>query len=541
MRIKNPERSEKKNSYLPKLFLICSLIVVCVLSFILIRGCEKKEPISDTVRLEIDTKTTTPLRKELYGFNTNMISGDYGYLDTDFIALTNMLQPKTLRFPGGTVGNFYHWKTAGFLENEMTTTLSSQLNKRNKGNYVKLQKRRNGKISFDDFMQLCNDLSITPIVVVNLWTGSPEESAAWVRYSKEMGYDVNHWELGNEYYLEQYANKFPTAETYMKVAKEHALAMKAVNPDIKVSVCASPVAFHREGWLKKIAQRKWDEKLAEDSTSSTTHWYDAYTVHVYAYKTVKKVEIEEMRGYLFGWIHNEFEEALDYYQKLFPNKEMWVTEWNIANPANRVANTQLHAMYAGDFFLRMLSKPNITQANFHVIAGPGKGFPVFSPITPPSQRTFWKYGGEPESDYGDTIRRTVYFSFQLIGEAFKVSDTQFDVSLPNLPMFEGGLDYKGKQMPGIQVQATGNTENVFILVSNRTGTDLTPQLFIDEKRMNSEINYRYVANEQLTATNGGNAEMEGSGKIEVEIQDWIGNVKELTIPKNSFGVLEVRK
>ena len=80
------------------------------------------------MRLEIDTKTTTPLRKELYGFNTNMISGDYGYLDTDFIALTNVLQPKTLRFPGGTVGNFYHWKTAGFLENEMTTTLSSQLN-----------------------------------------------------------------------------------------------------------------------------------------------------------------------------------------------------------------------------------------------------------------------------------------------------------------------------------------------------------------------------------------------------------------------------
>ena len=43
--------------------------------------------------------------------------------------------------------------------------------------------------------------------------------------------------------------------------------------------------------------------------------------------------------------------------------------------------------------------------------------------------------------------------------------------------------------------------------------------------MNSEIHYRYVANEQLTATNGGNAEMEGSGKIEVEIREWIGNVR----------------
>ena len=32
----------------------------------------------------------------------------------------------------------------------------------------------------------------------------------------------------------------------------------------------------------------------------TTSFYDAYTVHVYAYKAVRKKEIEEMRGYLMG-------------------------------------------------------------------------------------------------------------------------------------------------------------------------------------------------------------------------------------------------
>jgi alpha-L-arabinofuranosidase len=481
------------------------------------------------------------LKKELYGFNTNMISGDYGYLDTDFFALTKALQPKTLRFPGGTVGNFYHWQTKGFIKSEMESTLYPQLNKRNKGNYVKLQKRRNGIISFDDFMQLCQELNITPIVVVNLWTGSPEESADWVRYAKTKGYKITHWELGNEYYLPHYANKYRTAEIYMREAKKHALAMKAVNPNIKVSVCATPIAFHKEGWLIKTAQRKWDKKLAEDTYPLTNSWYDAYTVHVYAYKAVRKTDIENMRGYLFGWIHFGIDEAMEYYEKLFPNKEMWVTEWNIANPANRVANTQLHAMYVGDFFLKMLSKPRITQANFHVIAGPGKGFPVFSRITPMSKRTFWKYGGEPESDYGDTIRRTVYYPFQLIGEAFAESDTQFAVSLQNMPMLEGQLEYKGKQMSAVQVQAIGNTETVYIFVSNRSADELTPQLAIDGKHLKKEIYYRYVANESLTATNGGNAEMEGSGEIEVRIQEWTGNSAELTIPKNSFGVIEVKK
>ena len=541
MRDVNQDRIEKRNLFSSMVFLFSIILVVCVLFLVVIRGCENKSLISGGVRFEVNTQAKTRLRKDLYGFNTNMISGDYGYLDEDFIALTKALQPKTLRFPGGTVGNFYHWKTEGFLKGEMGSTLSPQLNKRNRGNFVRLQKRRNGIIPFDDFMQLCQESSITPIVVVNLWTGTPEESAEWVHYAKTKGYKVTHWELGNEYYLPHYANKFRTAETYMKEAKKHALAMKAVNPDIKVSVCATPVAFHKEGWLMKTAQRKWDEKLAENTYPSTNSWYDAYTVHVYAYKAVRKTDIEKMRGYLFGWIHFGIDEAMEYYEKLFPNKEMWVTEWNIANPANRVANTQLHAMYAGDFFLKLLSIPNITQANFHVITGPGKGFPVFSRITPASPKTFWKYGGEPESDYGGTIRRTVYYPFQLIGETFAESDAQFAVSLQNLPLLEGELEYKGKQTSAIQVQAIGNTKTVYIMVSNRSADQLSPQLIFDGKRLKKEIRYRYVANESLTATNGGNAEMEGSGEIEVRIQEWTGNSAELLIPKNSFGVIEVKK
>ena len=501
-------------------------------------GCQKNKVPPDTLRLEIDTRNSQPLRQALYGFNTNMINGDYGYLDTNFVELTKVLAPKTLRFPGGTVGNFYHWEPGGFFENEMVSTLNTKLNSRNKRNYARLQKLREGKIVFDDFMRLCNTLNIVPIVVVNLWTGSPEESAAWVSYAKNKGYHVKHWELGNEYYLPHYLNKYPTVETYIAEAKKHAAAMKAIDPDIKVSVCATPIAFHKEGWLVKTQQRKWDEGLAADPS-----FYDAYTVHVYAYKAVRKKEIEEMRGYLMGWIHFAVTEALDYYEKLFPNKEMWITEWNIANPVNRVANTQLHAMYVGDFFLKMLAIPNITQANFHVIAGPGKGFPAFSLITPENPGgTFWKYGGEPESDFGNTIRRAVYPAFQLIGEAFDQTDTQFTLSIQNQPFLMGAIEYQGKQIPGLQAQAIGTeaAEQLVILVSNRTSEQHAPHLFVDNKHYEDSVTYRYVADERLNATNGGNAEMEGSGEIEVRIQEWHGKATKLIIPKNSFGILKLK-
>ena len=335
------------NSQLVKLIIIVVILLLCLLFYALVLDRDIPESPVNSLQIKIDTQSSIPLRKELYGFNSNMMSGDYGYLDEDFVALTKALRPKTLRFPGGTVGNFYHWNISGFRQDEMNSTLSTQLNRRNKANFTKLEKRRDGIISFDDFMKLCNDLDITPIVVVNLWTGNPEESAAWVRYTIEKGFKVNYWELGNEYYLPHYVKKFRTAEIYLNEAKKHALAMKRVNPNIKVSVSATPVAFHKEGFLIKRVQRKWDEQLANYSDPSSTDWFDAFSVHVYAYKAVKNVEIDVMRRYLFGWIHYECEEAMSYYEQLFPDKEMWITEWNIANPGNRVANTQLHAMYVG--------------------------------------------------------------------------------------------------------------------------------------------------------------------------------------------------
>ncbi len=528
------------NSKLVRLIFIAAILLLCLFFYTMVLDRDIPEYPVNSLQIKIDTQSSIPLRKELYGFNSNMMSGDYGYLDEDFVALTKALRPKTLRFPGGTVGNFYHWDISGFRQDEMNSTLSTQLNRRNKANFTKLEKRRDGIISFDDFMEFCNDLDITPVVVVNLWTGNPEESAAWVRYTIEKGFKVNYWELGNEYYLPHYVKKFRTAEIYLNEAKIHALAMKAVNPDIKISICATPVAFHREGFLIKRVQRKWDEQLANYSDPSSTDWFDAFSVHVYAYKAVKNVEIDVMRRYIFGWIHYECEEAMSYYQQLFPDKEMWITEWNIANPGNRVANTQLHAMYVGDFFLKLLSYPKITHANFHVLAGPGKGFPVFSRITPVNTKTFWKYGGEPKSDYGDTIRRAVYSSFQLIGEAFAESDTQYAVSTDSLLQFTGKLDYENKQIPGVQIQAIGNSHTVFLMVSNRTADELMLNLLIDEKKIKKDVVFRHVSNDRLSATNGGNAEMEGSGKIEVEIQEWRGKLKKLSIPKNSFGIIEVR-
>ena len=63
----------------------------------------------------------------------------------------------------------------------------------------------------------------------------------------------------------------------------------------------------------------------------------------------------------------------------------------------------------------------------------------------------------------------------------------------------GAIEYQGRQMPGVQAQVIGEeaAEHLVVLVSNRTGEQHIPQLFVDGKRYKGSVTYRYVADERL--------------------------------------------
>ena len=108
----------------------------------------------------------------------------------------------------------------------------------------------------------------------------------------------------------------------------------------------------------------------------------------------------------------------------------------------------------------------------------------------------------------------------------------------------GLLSIKGQQIPGIQAQAIGTEGRQNSLLSSSaiarvSSTRHSFLLIVNTTKVG--VTYRYVADERLNATNGGNAEMEGSGEIEVRIQEWSGKSTELVIPKNSFGILKFKK
>ena len=490
-----------------KAFFFLFVVVVCVLgassSILWSAGGAK-------VRLTIQTSSPRPFHKELYGFNTNMMHGIYAYTDRNIIDLVSVLRPTVLRFPGGTVANFYHWKQAGFNRKELETAGSDKLNRRLTKDYEKLQSMRKGILSFDDFMALCNKFNIRPLIVLNLYTGSPGESAEWARYVRKKGYKVWGWELGNELTIPYFRKKIRDADDYISIARKHVEAIKAVDPGARFAVIARPFINLNEPEREDL----WNEKMARQT------FFDAFTVHPYLSleKLMGKVrdrDIEKVRDSIFE-ASDAILERVAGYKADFSNREMWVTEWNMVFRENvEMADTLLHALFCGDFFIKMANIDMITHADYHVLAGPWNGFPVLSPG-----------GNDPEK----SINRACYYSFQIIREAVSRSDKKFQLTVENNPVLSSSSRHASGPVYGISAVSVGQANKVLILITNRTSADVPYNLVLNNKQVTGNVRYLF-----LTAKSLGS---KGKDK-EIETREKTGKADSLVLPANSFGLIEL--
>ena len=62
----------------------------------------------------IECVSAQNIREDLFGFATSNTFTYCDVEDTSFVNKVVALQPKLLRFPGGAVGNFYHYGQSGY-------------------------------------------------------------------------------------------------------------------------------------------------------------------------------------------------------------------------------------------------------------------------------------------------------------------------------------------------------------------------------------------------------------------------------------------
>jgi alpha-N-arabinofuranosidase len=162
---------------------------------------------------------------------------------TDVIDALKRLDFTAMRYPGGNFVSGYHWQDGvGPRENRPTVRdlawSSLEIN----------------EVGTNEFMNLSRRMHWTPMMAVNLGTGTPEEARDWVEYCNidcgskfadmrvEHGYERPHniklWCLGNEMDGHWQIGHLP-AEHYAIKAQQTARMMKMTDPELELVVCGS--------------------------------------------------------------------------------------------------------------------------------------------------------------------------------------------------------------------------------------------------------------------------------------------------------------
>jgi alpha-N-arabinofuranosidase len=162
---------------------------------------------------------------------------------TDVLAALSRLEMTAMRYPGGNFASGYHWLD-GVGPRESRPTVRE----------LAWQSIEPNHFGTEAYLRLCRRMGWTPMLTVNLGTGTPEEARDWVEYcnapagtryadmraanGSEDPHAVPLWCLGNEMDGPWQLGHVP-ADQYAIRAQQAGKMMKDVDPSIELVVCGS--------------------------------------------------------------------------------------------------------------------------------------------------------------------------------------------------------------------------------------------------------------------------------------------------------------
>lgn len=178
----------------------------------------------------------------------------------DVLDALKKLKFTAMRYPGGNFVSGYDWLDGVGPKSERPTKLD-----------LAWQSADPNQFGTNEFMEMCREMDWTPMMAVNLGTGTPAEARNWLEYCngkggtywsdlrRSHGYDEPHdiklWCLGNEMDGPWQIGHVP-AEHYAIRAQQTARLMKMCDPEVELVLCGS-CATNLPTYME------WDRKVLE--------------------------------------------------------------------------------------------------------------------------------------------------------------------------------------------------------------------------------------------------------------------------------------
>lgn len=497
--------------------------------YLMLGGTAAAEPAGESlaVQLDISTRAVQPLNPLVYGFNSNLSKVPWRYNSRDYARAVADLQPAALRFPGGTTANFYHWNPrpgtrTSFYQDEIDAISDPKLKSSIQAARQALlgNSPADPTISFDEFMALCKANGIKPVIVVNVHTGTPEEAAAWVRYTVEHNFEVAYWELGNELYMKRYWYRESAGSVFRTVSPDprnvatnatalmervlpaFVQAMRAASPvPIKISVPAAPF----DTLENKPDNARWDRVLSRQRYD----FYDAYTVHSYTgvmfdgtafpNRNNARYHFEDYANWFFNDNARKLDTLLAHYRQSYGRqRDLIMTEWNyfgFAHPEyNRSAinMTHLGALYIGDRVISLLQRGEaVALAMYHNLGSVGR----------------WPSPVARDRATGAARRNPWFYPLYLVGQALEGKTRLLGAEVRNAPRISGrttwnqGTRYRlvdTYQYPAVNAVVMGDEHGqVAVLATNRSAQAGRLSLVLDGAAVSGPVQGQCFANPDL--------------------------------------------
>lgn len=332
-----------------------------------------------------------PLAPDAFGYNVNLVRGHASYDEPDFAEAVASLVPGNLRYPGGTVGNFWDWRRGGFIEGS-----------------EKIPERLPGDFSGYGLAQLKAGISVsgaTPVFMLNLMTSSLEEQLAMLRAARELGLPVKYVELGNEHYHDRpvYTDRFPTGADYARECMTWARAIRAEFPEARIAIVGA--AIRPEDPPRR---KEWDRAVFE--AIDEPDLIDAVVYHVYQgpglatappanrrpSENAESLEGTELQaaapgpdartsvpaqqrqaeafaapsgpGTMLAMAYNRLNEFPEV--RAVPHDwDVWITEYGMFDRTGSVWTTWAHGLFSALMTMRFLEIPSVELWCYHSIGG----------------------------------------------------------------------------------------------------------------------------------------------------------------------------
>lgn len=176
-------------------------------------------------------------------FDPNSTHADENGFRKDVLRALRQLRMTAMRYPGGNFASGYHWMD-GIGPKELRPTVRE----------LAWQSIEPNQFGTDEFMKMASMMEWTPMLTLNLGTGTPEEARNWVEYcncpvgsryadlraknGSKAPFQVKLWCLGNEMDGSWQLGHVP-ADLYAIYAQQAAKLMKDTDPSIETVACGT--------------------------------------------------------------------------------------------------------------------------------------------------------------------------------------------------------------------------------------------------------------------------------------------------------------